>query len=312
MLELVTSEHNEYVPLEALKSVARSPEVKQSPNQSKAAGKRQQRQKIPPPEDQISQTPLPNSAVTEFGVTKNIQHFLEVSYFCLRHMQSKTYLTDRHVQISESISLMAPLFSFSHANKQLSAKEALNQMVVAFQNNQAQMQQQPSNPNLNPQHPQFNPNNVIPHHPNQAPNPQAQNFAAFQQSQMIQNNQFLSPAQGAHLSLPNQTSNPNSNSSTSPATLTHSNHPTPSMQTMALQNSMGVPMAAQGSHQGTSAGATPVGGSPNVGGKRRRASAVGLGMTDADGSGVEVNGIGGPAKVKQSPRVGGKRQKGAG
>lgn len=82
------------------------------------------------------------------------------------------------------------------------------------------------------------------------------------------------------------------------------------MQSMALQNSMGVPMAAQGSHQGTSAGATPVAGSPNVSGKKRRASGVGLTMIDAvDGGGGEVNGVG-ANKVKQSPRVGGKRQKG--
>ena len=84
------------------------------------------------------------------------------------------------------------------------------------------------------------------------------------------------------------------------------------MQNQLLQHSMGVPMAAQGSHQGTSAGATPAGGSPNVSGKKRRASGVGLGMgVGGDADGVEVNGVGG-GKVKQSPRPGGKRQKGGG
>ena len=82
-------------------------------------------------------------------------------------------------------------------------------------------------------------------------------------------------------------------------------------------------MVAQASHQGTnpSAAGTPAGGSanasPNVTGKRRRASAVGLGKGEM-GEEVEMtNGVGGGggqlgAKVKQSPRVGGKRQKGNG
>ena len=200
---------------------------------------------------------------------------------------------------------MAPLFQYSHQNKHLSADEALSQLCMQFQNPQSQLQQTP-NPQ---QHPQLNP---AMHHSNQPQpqNPQAQNFAAFQQNQM-QNNNFLSPAQPPHIGLPHQqNSHSNSNPSASPATLTHSNQPTPSMQSMALQNSMGVPMAAQGSHQGTSAGATPVAGSPNVSGKKRRASGVALGMVDAvDGGGVEVNGVG-ANKVKQSPRVGGKRQKG--
>lgn len=94
-------------------------------------------------------------------------------------------------------------------------------------------------------------------------------------------------------------------------------------------------MVAQASHQGTnpSAGGTPAGGSANaspnvnVGGKRRRASAVNAGEEAVDLGGVNgvgpggggPNGVGGGpnqgqmgVKVKQSPRVGGKRQKGNG
>lgn len=203
---------------------------------------------------------------------------------------------------------MAPLFQYSQQNKHLSANEALSQLCNQLQNPQQQIQQNPNSQ----QHPQYNP---AMHHPNQPQpqNPQAQNFAAFQQnSNQMQNNAFLSPAQPPHLGLPHQpNSHSNSNPSASPATLTHSNQPTPNMANHVLQHSMGVPMAAQGSHHGNSAGATPVGGSPNVSGKKRRASGVGLGMVDAVDGGVEVNGVGN-AKVKQSPRVGGKRQKGGG
>ena len=75
-------------------------------------------------------------------------------------------------------------------------------------------------------------------------------------------------------------------------------------------------MAAQASHQGTnpSAGGTPGGSanaSPSVTGKRRRPSGVGLGVGGGEDV-VEVNGVGGGNKVKQSPRVTQKRQKGNG
>ena len=48
--------------------------------------------------------------------------------------------------------------------------------------------------------------------------------------------------------------------------------------------------------------------------KRRRPSAV-KGEDDGGGGGgggIEINGVGGPGKVKPSPRIGGKRQKGNG
>lgn len=193
---------------------------------------------------------------------------------------------------------MTSLFQFSHAKNHLAPSDALSQMCAQTANPPQQQHPQPN--------PQFNP--AI-HHPGQ-PTPQQHNLNAFQQ------NNFLSPAQAAHLSLPTQNSNP----SASPATL--SNHPTPSMQNLALQNNMqqgGVPMAAHASHQGTnpSAGGTPGGSanaSPSVTNKRRRGSAVvGLGVAGGGGEEiVEVNGVGGGGgnKVKQSPRPGAKRQKG--
>lgn len=191
---------------------------------------------------------------------------------------------------------MAPLMREAWQRPNMGPAEVLAQTCASYSN--PQMQQHPQ------QNPQFNP---AMHHPGQLnPQVQAHNFNAFQQN-------FLSPAQGSHLALPTQNSNP----SASPATL--SNHPTPSMQNLALQKSMNqggptsVSMVPQGSHQGTnpSAGATPGGSasaSPNFTGKRRRASGVGVGVGEEV---VEVNGVGGANKVKQSPRVGVKRQKGS-
>lgn len=204
---------------------------------------------------------------------------------------------------------MGALFQFSQQRPQLDPFQALAQMCNQFSNEQerqmagAQQQQQQHQQQQHTPNPQFN---QVMHHPGQ-PTPQQHNMNAFQQ------NNFLSPAH-AHLSLPNQNTNP----SASPATL--SNHPTPSMQNLALQNSMqqgGVPMNAQISHQGTnpSAGGTPGGSanaSPSVTNKRRRPSGVGLGVGGVGEEVVEINGAGptgGPHKVKQSPKVGGKRQK---
>jgi hypothetical protein len=81
ILDLVTTEHNEYVPRQSLvQAAAASPDIKQSPNQSKAAGKRaQQRQKLQQMQDQPPQIPVPETAIHEFGVTPPTFHFLEVS-----------------------------------------------------------------------------------------------------------------------------------------------------------------------------------------------------------------------------------------
>ena len=81
VLEIVATEHNEYIPRAGLvQTAAESPELKQSPNMSKAASKRQSKQKQQqPPQDQPPQIPIPESAVTDLGITQAIQQFLEVS-----------------------------------------------------------------------------------------------------------------------------------------------------------------------------------------------------------------------------------------
>lgn len=216
---------------------------------------------------------------------------------------------------------MANLFSFAQSHEHLSASDALAQYCTALSAQQhqqhqqlllqqQQQQQQQHQLQQQNQHAQFNPQS---HHPGQQQhnlNPQFQPPT-----------HFLSPAQAAHLSLPGQN---NTNPTASPATL--SNHPTPSMQNIALQNSMGGPtsvgMAHQASHQGTnpSNAGTPAGGSatasPNVTGKRRRPSGA-QGKGEIGEEVMEVNGMAGTggqlgAKVKASPTVRGKRQKGNG
>lgn len=80
VLDIAALEHNEYIPRAGLvQTAAESPEIKQSPNMSKAAGKRRKAQQQPP-DDQPPQIPIPKSAVTDMGVTNAIQQFLEVSY----------------------------------------------------------------------------------------------------------------------------------------------------------------------------------------------------------------------------------------
>lgn len=85
LLDLVTNEHSEYVPRQGLlQAAAESPDNKQSPNASKAAGKRgsQQRQKqqTQPIQDQNPLVaPVPGSMVNDSGTTKPVWQFLEVS-----------------------------------------------------------------------------------------------------------------------------------------------------------------------------------------------------------------------------------------
>ena len=82
VLEVLTTQHEEYVPrAQLLRAATESPEMKHSPNQSKASGKKaaQQRQK----QAQIAreQTPvaaIPNTTITDQGVTRSVQQFLEV------------------------------------------------------------------------------------------------------------------------------------------------------------------------------------------------------------------------------------------
>ena len=86
LLEMTTTEHVEYLPRSQLvQAAAEASDIKQSPNASKSQGKRgsQQRQQKQPSQtsqDQIPQVPIPESIVTEYGTTKEIFQFLEVSH----------------------------------------------------------------------------------------------------------------------------------------------------------------------------------------------------------------------------------------
>ena len=215
---------------------------------------------------------------------------------------------------------MAKICAFSQEHPELTPSDALARVYERMGEEQRKMQMQMAQ--AQGQQP-FNPAMAQQQHLQQSPQ------AHFQPP-----NNFLSPAQAAHLNLPG------TNASGSPATL--SNHNTPAMQNLAIQqqqaqqqNMMGAPgppgsvaMAHQSSHQGTnpSAGGTPGAGSANaspnvnVTGKRRRASGVNIGADDGmdvvNGVGPGGGGGGGTLvgtgqKVKQSPRVGGKRQKGS-
>ena len=152
---------------------------------------------------------------------------------------------------------MSALFDHARNNPNISAPEALRQLVHSWrsagQNNMMDGAGQ-FNPALPQQHSQGTP---------------GPNFNGQQQ--------FASPAPGAHLNLPN---------TASPASMNMS----PAMQAHGLQN------AAAG--QGPSANT-----SPSNSNKRRRTSTVKV-EGDGDGATPEQSG----PKVKQSPRPG-KRQK---
>ena len=83
ILDLVTTEHNEYVPRAQLPAAVESPDLKQSPSASKAAGKRasQQRgkQQLQVPQEQTPQKVVPTTMVNIWGVTNAVLSFLEVT-----------------------------------------------------------------------------------------------------------------------------------------------------------------------------------------------------------------------------------------
>ena len=220
-----------------------------------------------------------------------------------------TRAVTQFLELADTIATMSELFKVSHSRGgNISASDALQ---LYCQTPQYNNQQQPQPP----QQQQFNPN--IPPHLQQQP--QGISFGGAPP------NNFLSPAHPNHMNLPGGVT-----AIASPAAL--SNHNTPAMQQLALQQQQGQPppgsmaapssvaMVHQVSHQGTnpSAAGTPsaaagsANASPNVGvtGKRRRASGVAVG-DDGEINGTTVNGVGpnGPnnLKVKQSPRVGGKK-----
>lgn len=308
LLDLVTNEHSEYVPrTNLLQTAAASPDIKQSPSQSKAAGKRgsQQRQKqqVQAAQDQTPQVTIPDTMVNDSGTTQAVLQFLEVS---IDHTQPFVNPHSKRLeQIAETMSSMQTLFQFAQTKPNLSVNESLNQLSLQFQNT-PQFQHQPAfNPSLHQQQQQQQ---------QHALNPALQLAPGS-------NSHFVSPAQAAHLNLPVNTT------SASPATLNMS----PAMQNNALQNQMGgnpqqqlqqpptsVGMVAQQSQQGTTTSGgtgsqgTSANASPSLN-KRRRPSAVKAEVDDGGGGGVEVNGTGaGPKTVKPSPRGvgGGKRQKG--
>ena len=272
-----------------------SPEIKQSPNASKAAGRRQQRQKpLHVPDDHGPQITVPKSSVNEYGVPSQVLSLLEVSP-SKHYVQPKKNML-RSPQKAEVVSAMQPLFHFAQSRPNLSAHEALQQICISIQ-------QQAQNHNQNPA--VFNP--AMQQQPLHNPNLQLPNSGQRTPS-MNGPNHFVSPAQAAHLNLPT--------SSASPATLNMS----PAVQNLALQHQhqqqnhlantnqllqhppTSVSMVAQQSQQGTNNSGTGSQGtsanaSPNVN-KRRRASAVKI---EGDEGGGEVNGVVG--KVKQSPRV---------
>lgn len=182
---------------------------------------------------------IPKSTVTEWGVSDAVVMLLE---------------------IAETFSHMSSLFDYARSNPSLSAREALGQLVQTWRNN-------PQNSMMGDATGQFNPG--MPQPPSQAT--PGSNFNGQQQ--------YASPAPGAHLNLPN---------TASPASMNMS----PAMQAHGLQQ------GNQAGSQGASANT-----SPQVTNKRRKPSGVKAEM-DGDNATPESNG----PKVKQSPRVG-KRQK---
>ncbi len=206
---------------------------------------------------------------------------------------SMLWVNAENSKLAETFAHMEHLFQFSWQNPQLTASDALRQLVTSYQ--------------TQPQAPLgFNP--ALNHHNGLNPNfqqPPGQRTPGFGGP-----NHFASPAT-AHLNLPISTT------SASPATLNMS----PAMQNHVLhiqqQAPTSVGMVAQQSHQGTNTSAgtgsqgTSANTSPNVPHKRRRPSAVKVEADDGGGS-TEINGTG--PKVKPSPRIGGgaKRQKGGG
>lgn len=76
VLDLITSEHNEYIPRAQLLAPVESPDPKQSPKTSKTVGKQRSQQKHQQP--QPPQITLPVSIVNSYGVTQEVMRFLEV------------------------------------------------------------------------------------------------------------------------------------------------------------------------------------------------------------------------------------------
>ncbi|KAL8636790.1 MAG: hypothetical protein Q9228_005854 [Teloschistes exilis] len=272
LLEILTTSHEEFVPrAKLLRTATESPEMKQSPNQSKTTGKKGAQQRQKPAQAMQDLGPfaaIPRSTITDHGVTPSVQKFLEVA---------------------EAMSLMQPLFKYSQSQLGLSPKDALRQMNQS-QYNPQQMGQPGFNPAMFQQQQNMNPNLQFP--PGQrTPN-------------------FVSPANSAHLTLPNQ-----SNAAPSPATI---HGMSPAMTNMNLLQQHQAPTSVGMVHSvsqhgtnnsvGTGSQGPSASASPNNN-KRQRPSAI---KGEDEGGGMEINGVAGPSsKVKPSPRIS-KRQKGNG
>ncbi|KAE8319287.1 LIM-domain binding protein-domain-containing protein [Aspergillus transmontanensis] len=245
MLDIEVTSYTEYLPRSQLQALEAA-DQKQSPKVSKNMGKRAQQKQAQQPA-----FTLPESMVTANGVPFAVMSFLEVA---------------------ETISQMQLLFQYSQQNPQLSAPEALRNLVNSLptQTPTPGFMPAPMNPAMQPGQNPRGPNMNVP-------------------------NQFASPAM-AHLGLPGAQGSPH---------LGGSAHPSPAQSHLA-----GPPgMVPQGQMQPNVGQGTSASASPNVSHKRRRASTVK--MENDDGA-PEVNGTAppGPKTVKASPRVGGKRQKG--
>ncbi|KAL8708531.1 MAG: hypothetical protein Q9220_006584 [cf. Caloplaca sp. 1 TL-2023] len=316
VLEILTTSHEEFVPrAQLLRSATESPEMKHSPNQSKATGKKgnQQRQKqAQAAQDHTPVAAIPHSTINDQGVTPSVQQFLE---------------------IAEAMSLMQPLFKFSQSQPGLPATEALRQYNSDYQTNPinhfaAQQQQHHQMGQQQPGGGGFNPAAVAAaaamHQQSMNPNNLHLLSGAGGGGGQHTPNHFVSPANSAHLTLPGGGGGQTNTGAPSPATL---HGMSPAMQNLAIQQHM---QQQQQQHQQQQQAPTSVGmvhsasqpgtnnsgsqgpsanASPNMTNKRRRASAV-KGEDDGGGGGVaEMNGVG---KVRPSPRIGGKRQKGGG
>lgn len=82
VLEILTTSHDEFVPrAQLLRTATESPEMKHSPSQNKASGKKaaQQRQKQAQAiQEQVPVAVVPSSTINDQGVTPSVQQFLEV------------------------------------------------------------------------------------------------------------------------------------------------------------------------------------------------------------------------------------------
>lgn len=194
-------------------------------------------------------------------------------------------------QNADTVAQMRDLFDFAQQQNQYSGSAALQHLVEANQNGQANMGlTMGSNPQLNL--------------------PQNANLNAFNQNgQTFRNpfpqgmNSFASPAHG-NLGLPNANNSPHMRTGGSPG------HP--GAMHGAMQPPMAPQMVAQHSAQGTSSSAAASSNaSPNVHGKKRRAS-IAKGDGGMDDGPHQVNGIGpgdqGKAKAPVAKPMG-KRQK---